>query len=75
MAKSEYGVVGYVDKAVQIVVIVVLVDLYLNTPTEPAKPTATPADCATVFAIVRRSQLSLRTMIFTRFTPSKSRSR
>ena len=44
VAKSEYGVVDYVDKAVQVVLIVVLVYLYLNTPTEPAKPTATPAD-------------------------------
>ncbi|OLZ39205.1 hypothetical protein A6E15_17510 [Natrinema saccharevitans] len=44
VAKSEYGVVDYVDKAVQVVLIVVLVYLYLNTPAEPAKPTATPAD-------------------------------
>ncbi|SDD08839.1 hypothetical protein [Natrinema hispanicum] len=44
VAKSEYGVVDYVDEAVQIVLIVVLVYLYPNTSTEPAKPAATPAD-------------------------------
>jgi len=44
VAKSEYGVVDYVDKAIQVVLIIVLVYLYLNTPSEPAKPTATAAD-------------------------------
>jgi len=34
IAKTEYGVVDYVDKAAQAVLIVVLVYLYLNAPSE-----------------------------------------
>ncbi len=34
VAKTEYGVVDYVDKAAQAVLIVVLVYLYLNAPSE-----------------------------------------
>ncbi|WP_435097292.1 DUF7475 family protein [Halorubrum sp. N11] len=44
VVKSEYGIVDYVDKAVQVVLILVLVYLYLNTPSEPSKNTATTAD-------------------------------
>jgi hypothetical protein len=44
VAKSEYGMVDYVDKAVQVVLILVLVYLYLNTPSEAAGNTATAAD-------------------------------
>lgn len=44
VAKSEYGMVDYVDKAVQAVLILVLLYLYLNTRSEPNKTTATAAD-------------------------------
>ncbi|MFC6871863.1 DUF7475 family protein [Halobellus marinus] len=44
VAKSEYGVVDYVDKAVQVVLILVLIYLYLNTPSESAGHTRKPAD-------------------------------
>jgi len=44
VAKSEYGMIDYVDKAVQVVLILVLIYLYLNTPSEPAENTATAAD-------------------------------
>jgi len=44
VAKSEYGVIDYVDKAVQVALILVLIYLYLNTPSEPAENTATAAD-------------------------------
>ena len=36
VAKSEYGMVDYVDNAAQVVLIVVLLYLYLNTPSESA---------------------------------------
>jgi hypothetical protein len=44
VAKSEYGMVDYVDKAVQVALIVVLIYLYLNTPSASAENTATAAD-------------------------------
>ena len=44
VAKSEYGMVDYVDKAVQAVLILVLLYLYLNTPSESAGKTAKAAD-------------------------------
>lgn len=44
VAKTEYGVVDYVDKAAQVALILVLVYLYLNTPSEPDRGTATAAD-------------------------------
>jgi hypothetical protein len=44
VAKSEYGTIDYVDKAVQIVLILVLIYLYLNTPSESAGTTAMTAD-------------------------------
>lgn len=44
VAKSEYGMIDYVDKAVQVALIVVLIYLYLNTPSEPAGNTVTAAD-------------------------------
>ncbi|WP_311171283.1 hypothetical protein [Halobellus ordinarius] len=44
VAKSEYGVVDYVDKAVQVVLILVLLYLYLNTPSESAGHTRTAAN-------------------------------
>ena len=44
VAKSEYGMVDYVDKAVQAVLILVLLYLYLNTRSEPNETTATAAD-------------------------------
>ena len=44
VAKSEYGMVDYVDKAVQAVLILVLLYLYLKTPSESAGKTATAAD-------------------------------
>lgn len=40
VAKSEYGIIDYVDKVVQ----VVLIYLYLDIPSEPAEDTATAAD-------------------------------
>ena len=41
VAKSEYGMVDYVDKVVQVVLILVLIYLYLNTPSEsPGNTTA-----------------------------------
>ena len=43
-AKSEYGMIDYVDKAVQVVLILVLIYLYLNTPSESVGNTATEAD-------------------------------
>lgn len=44
VAKSEYGMVDYVDKAVQVVLILVLIYLYLNTPSEPTGNTPAAAD-------------------------------
>jgi len=44
VAKSEYGMIDYVDKAVQVALILVLVYLYLNTPSESAGNTAAAAD-------------------------------
>lgn len=44
VAKSEYGVVDYVDKTVQVVLILVLVYLYLNTSSESATSTAPAGD-------------------------------
>ena len=44
VAKSEYGMVDYVDKAVQVALILVLIYLYLNTPSDSARNTATAAD-------------------------------
>ena len=44
VAKSEYGVVDYVDKAVQVVLILVLIYLFLNTPSDSAGNTATTTD-------------------------------
>jgi hypothetical protein len=44
VAKSEYGIVDYVDKTVQAVLILVLIYLYLNTPSESTGNTATAAD-------------------------------
>jgi hypothetical protein len=44
VAKSEYGIIDYVDKAVQAVLILVLIYLYLNTPSEPTGSTPTAAD-------------------------------
>ncbi len=44
VAKSEYGVVDYVDKAVQVILILVLVYLYLNTPANSPGNTAATAD-------------------------------
>ncbi|MYL16352.1 hypothetical protein GLW36_06775 [Halorubrum terrestre] len=44
VAKTEYGVVDYVDKAAQVALIIVLVYLYLNSPSEPDRGTATAAD-------------------------------
>ena len=44
VVKSEYGMVDYVDKAVQVVLIVVLLYLYLNRPAKSAGNTATAAD-------------------------------
>lgn len=44
VVKSEYGVVDYVDKAVQVVLIVVLLYLYLNPPSESTENTPTDAD-------------------------------
>ncbi|MFD1600333.1 hypothetical protein [Halobellus rarus] len=44
VAKSEYGMIDYVDKAVQVALILVLIYLYLNTPADSAGNTATAAD-------------------------------
>jgi hypothetical protein len=44
VAKSEYGMVDYVDKAVQVALILVLIYLYLNTPSDSVGNTATAAD-------------------------------
>jgi len=44
VAKSEYGVVDYVDKAVQVALILVFIYLYLNTPSDSTGNTATAAD-------------------------------
>ena len=44
VAKSEYGMVDYVDKAVQAVLIVVLLYLYANTRSAPTNNTTTTAD-------------------------------
>ena len=44
VVKSEYGMVDYVDKAVQVVLIVVLLYLYLKRPAKSAETTATAAD-------------------------------
>lgn len=44
VAKSEYGIVDYVDKAVQVALIVVLLYLYLNTPSESVGNTAKATD-------------------------------
>ena len=39
VVKSEYGVVDYVDKAVQVVLIVVLLYLYLNSSADAGRDT------------------------------------
>jgi hypothetical protein len=44
VVKSEYGTVDYVDKAVQIVLILVLLYLYLNAPSGSVGEGATTAD-------------------------------
>ncbi|WP_138005507.1 hypothetical protein [Halalkalirubrum salinum] len=44
VAKSEYGMIDYVDKAVQVALILVLIYLYLNTPADSTGNTATAAD-------------------------------
>ena len=44
VAKSEYGVVDYVDKAVQVVLILVLLYLYLNPSDESTEEPAVTAD-------------------------------
>jgi hypothetical protein len=44
VVKSAYGTIDYVDKAVQLVLILVLVYLYSNTPSGSAGNTATAAD-------------------------------
>ena len=44
VAKSEYGMVDYVDKAVQVALILVLIYLYLNTPSDSIGNTAMAAD-------------------------------
>ena len=44
VAKSEYGMVDYVDKAVQVALILVLIYLYLNTSSDSTGNTATAAD-------------------------------
>jgi hypothetical protein len=44
VAKSEYGMVDYVDKTVQVVLILVLVYLYVNTPSQSAETPPTAAD-------------------------------
>lgn len=44
VAKSEYGVVDYVDKAAQVVLILVLGYLYLSARSGPVDASATAAD-------------------------------
>ena len=44
VAKSEYGTIDYVDKAVQVLLILVLIYLYLNTPAESTGNATTAAD-------------------------------
>jgi hypothetical protein len=44
VVKSEYGMVDYVDKAAQVVLILVLIYLYLQGPSEADGNTATAAD-------------------------------
>ena len=44
VAKSEYGVVDYVDKATQVVLILVLGYLYLNARSRQGDASATAAD-------------------------------
>lgn len=44
VAKSEYGVVDYVDKATQVVLILVLGYLYLNARSGTVEASATAAD-------------------------------
>jgi len=44
VVKSEYGVIDYVDKAVQVALIVVLVSLYLNARTASGDAAATPTE-------------------------------
>ncbi len=44
VVKSEYGVVDYVDKATQVVLILLLIYLYLNTPSKSTGNTPTAAD-------------------------------
>jgi len=44
VVKSEYGVVDYVDKAVQVALIVVLISLYLNARTASGDTAATPTE-------------------------------
>jgi len=44
VAKSEYGTVDDVDKTVQVVLLLVLIYFYLNTPSESAENTPTAAD-------------------------------
>jgi hypothetical protein len=44
VVKSEYGVVDYVDKAVQVALIVVLISLYLKARTASGDTAATPTE-------------------------------
>ena len=44
VAKSEYGMIDYVDKAVQVALILVLIYPYLNTPSDSTGNTAMAAD-------------------------------
>jgi hypothetical protein len=44
VAKSEYGMVDYVDKAVQVVLILLLIYLYWTRQSESIGNTATAAD-------------------------------
>ena len=44
VAKSEYTMVGYVDKTVQVVLILVLIALYLNARSQSGGTAATAAD-------------------------------
>lgn len=44
IAKSEYGTIDYVDKAVQVLLILVLLYLYVNTPTESVENVSSTAD-------------------------------
>jgi hypothetical protein len=44
VVKSEYGIIDYVDKAAQAVLILVLLYLYLNARSESSENAATAAD-------------------------------